>query len=284
MSLSVRSSAPASDSLGLYLGEISAFPILTPEEECVLGARARAGDEDAIDALVRGNLRFVVSVAKKYQNRGLSLLDLINEGNLGLMRAARRFDERRGVRFISYAVWWVRQALLQAVADQGRLIRIPLHHAGKLARLGREARRLEQELGRVPTRDEVAGESALSARELASTAAMMQTYLSLDAPSGDGATSHLLDVTADHHVPPADVEVVAAALDDTVAAALSTLPPRDATILRLYFGFEDGEPLTLEEIGARLGITRERVRQIKEKALTKVRRGQHGEALAAFTA
>jgi RNA polymerase primary sigma factor len=268
-------------SLDIYLREIAAYPLISRDDEAVLGRRIREGDTTAVDALVRANLRFVVSVAKKYQNQGVSLSDLINEGNLGLIRAAHRFDETRGMRFISYAVWWIRQAIHQALADQGRIVRVPRRHAGMLARVNRQVRSLEQSLGREATAAEVAEETALSETEVASAFAMTRPHLSLDAPSTETADDRLLDKIPDDEGARPDEALYSEALADTVAASLGGLREREARVLRLYFGF-DGDPLTLEEIGARMGVTRERARQIKERALGRLRRSRAGRTLEQF--
>jgi RNA polymerase primary sigma factor len=249
-------------SLDQYLKEISAYPLLTREDEVELARRIREGDEEALDKLVRSNLRFVVSVAKKYQNQGVALGDLINEGNLGLMRAARKFDETKGIKFISYAVWWIRQAILQALAEQSRIVRVPLNRAGALHRIGRRSSLLLQELGREPTLGEIADERDLSHDEVQRTLAISQSHLSLDAPMTPGEDNRLLDYLPDQLSPGPDDETYDRALSSTIEEALGTLKEREAKVLRLYFGLDGTEPMTLEEIGTLLGITRERVRQI----------------------
>jgi RNA polymerase primary sigma factor len=271
-------------SLDQYLKEISAYPLLTREDEVELAGRIRTGDEEALDKLVRSNLRFVVSVAKKYQNQGVALGDLINEGNLGLIRAAHKFDETKGIKFISYAVWWIRQAILQALAEQSRIVRVPLNRAGALHRIGRRSSTLLQELGREPTVEELADELDLSEDEVQRTLAISQTHLSLDAPLTPGEDNRLLDYLPDQFSAGPDDETYERALASTVEEALGTLKDREAKVLRLYFGLEDGhDPMTLEEIGALLGITRERVRQIKEKALIRLRHASRARYLETFT-
>jgi RNA polymerase primary sigma factor len=269
-------------SLDQYLKEISAYKLLTREEEVELAQRIKQGDEEALDRLVRSNLRFVVSVAKKYQNQGVALSDLINEGNLGLIRAAHKFDETKGIKFISYAVWWIRQAILQALAEQSRIVRVPLNRAGALHRIGKRSAMLLQELGREPTVEELADELDISEDEVRRTLSLSQTHLSLDAPLTPGEDNRLLDYLPDQFAPGPDDETYDRALLDTVEEALGTLKEREAKILRLYFGLDSQEPMTLEEIGSLLGITRERVRQIKEKALLRLRHASRARFLETF--
>ncbi|HUF49426.1 MAG TPA: sigma-70 family RNA polymerase sigma factor [Longimicrobiales bacterium] len=270
-------------SLDQYLKEISAYPLLAREDEVELAKLIRVGDEEALDKLVRSNLRFVVSVAKKYQNQGVALGDLINEGNLGLIRAAHKFDETKGIKFISYAVWWIRQAILQALAEQSRIVRVPLNRAGALHRIGKRSSTMLQELGREPTVEELADELDLSEDEVQRTLAISQTHLSLDAPLTPGEDNRLLDYLPDQFSAGPDDETYERALASTVEEALGTLKEREARVLRLYFGLEDSrDPMTLEEIGALLGITRERVRQIKEKALVRLRHASRARYLETF--
>jgi RNA polymerase primary sigma factor len=278
-----RKGAFEESSLDQYLKEISAYPLLAREDEVELATRIRTGDPEALDKLVRSNLRFVVSVAKKYQNQGVALGDLINEGNLGLIRAAHKFDETKGIKFISYAVWWIRQAILQALAEQSRIVRVPLNRAGALHRIGRRSSALLQELGREPTVEELADELDLSEEEIERTLAISQTHLSLDAPLTPGEDNRLLDYLPDQFSAGPDDETYERALESTVEEALGSLKEREARVLRLYFGLEDGrDPMTLEEIGALLGITRERVRQIKEKALVRLRHASRARYLETF--
>jgi RNA polymerase primary sigma factor len=278
-----RKGAFEESSLDQYLKEISAYPLLAREDEVELATRIRTGDPEALDKLVRSNLRFVVSVAKKYQNQGVALGDLINEGNLGLIRAAHKFDETKGIKFISYAVWWIRQAILQALAEQSRIVRVPLNRAGALHRIGRRSSALLQELGREPTVEELADELDLSEEEVERTLAISQTHLSLDAPLTPGEDNRLLDYLPDQFSAGPDDETYERALESTVEEALGSLKEREARVLRLYFGLEDGrDPMTLEEIGALLGITRERVRQIKEKALVRLRHASRARYLETF--
>ncbi len=275
-------SASAPDALAWYIAEIARHPLIAPDAEVALARRIRAGDRDAPDALVRANLRFVVSVAKKYQRQGVLLADLISGGNLGLIRAAHKFDETKGVKFISYAVWWIRQAILQALADQGPIVRLPLNRAGALHRIGRRASALQQELGREATHAEIAEGLDLTADDVTKTVGIARGHLSLDAPLADGDDTRLLDYLADEASAAPDEQVIARALTDAVAESLASLKPREATILRLYFGLDGGEPLTLEVISVRFGVTRERVRQIKAKALERLRAAARAQSLESF--
>ena len=269
-------------SLDQYLRDISAYPLISREEEAELARRIRVGDQEALDKLVRSNLRFVVSVAKKYQNQGVSLSDLINEGNLGLIRAAHKFDETKGIKFISYAVWWIRQAILQALAEQSRIVRVPLNRAGTLHRIGRRANALLQELGREATHAEIAEGMDITEEEVAKTMSISQVHLSLDAPLTPGEDNRLLDYLADTINPTPDEQTFEKALTDAIVDSLASLKEREAKILRLYFGLDEAEPMTLEEIGTLLGITRERVRQIKEKALSRLRHVSRAKTLESF--
>ena len=269
-------------SLDVYLREISRYPLIVQEEEVTLAQLIRVGDEEALDKLVRSNLRFVVSVAKKYQNQGVSLSDLINEGNLGLIRAAHKFDETKGIKFISYAVWWIRQAILQALAEQSRIVRVPLNRAGTLHRITRRSAALQQELGRDPTAAEVAEGMDIGVDEVEKTLAISQNHVSLDAPMAPGEDNRLLDYLPDTTNPGPDAETFERALTQSIEEVLASLREREAKVLRLYFGLDSPEPMTLEEIGAQLGITRERVRQIKEKALSRLRHVSRAKALESF--
>src|ERR1041384_5920972 len=269
-------------SLDQYLREISQYPLITREDEVSLAQRIRVGEAEALDKLVRSNLRFVVSVAKKYQNQGVSLSDLINEGNLGRIRAAHKFDETKGIKFISYAVWWIRQAILQALAEQSRIVRVPLNRAGTLHRIGKRSNSLLQELGREATHAEIAHGMDISEEEVAKTMALSQTHLSLDAPLTPGEDNKLLDYLPDTLNPTPDEQTFEKALTESIEEALSHLKERESKILRLYFGLDGNEPMTLEEIGSQLGITRERVRQLKEKALARLRHVSRARALESF--
>jgi RNA polymerase primary sigma factor len=269
-------------SLDQYLRDISVFPLITREQEVELAKKIRSDDQEALDTLVRSNLRFVVSVAKKYQNQGVSLSDLINEGNLGLIRAAHKFDETKGIKFISYAVWWIRQAILQALAEQSRIVRVPLNRAGTLHRIGKRASALLQELGREATHAEIADGMDLTEEEVAKTMSISQIHLSLDAPMTPGEDNRLLDYLPDTNNQTPDEETFDKALTESIHQALSGLKEREAKILRLYFGLDGSEPMTLEQIGAVLNITRERVRQIKEKALSRLRHVSRARALESY--
>ena len=269
-------------SLDQYLRDISIYPLINREQEVALALRIRENDQEALDTLVRSNLRFVVSVAKKYQNQGVSLSDLINEGNLGLIRAAHKFDETKGIKFISYAVWWIRQAILQALAEQSRIVRVPLNRAGTLHRIGKRASSLLQELGREATNAEIAFGMDITEEEVAKTMSISQTHLSLDAPMTAGEDNRLLDYLPDTVSRTPDEETFEKALTQSINDALGGLKEREAKILRLYFGLGDAEPMTLEQIGEVLNITRERVRQIKEKALSRLRHVSRARALESY--
>jgi RNA polymerase primary sigma factor len=269
-------------SLDQYLRDISIYPLINREQEVALAMRIRVNDQEALDTLVRSNLRFVVSVAKKYQNQGVSLSDLINEGNLGLIRAAHKFDETKGIKFISYAVWWIRQAILQALAEQSRIVRVPLNRAGTLHRIGKRASSLLQELGREATNAEIAFGMDITEEEVAKTMSISQTHLSLDAPMNAGEDNRLLDYLPDTVSATPDEETFEKALTQSINDALAGLKEREAKILRLYFGLDDAEPMTLEQIGEVLNITRERVRQIKEKALSRLRHVSRARALESY--
>jgi RNA polymerase primary sigma factor len=270
-------------SLDLYLKEINNTPLLTREQERDLAKRIRKGDEKALHALVKANLRFVVSIAKQYVNQGLSLADLVNEGNLGLIKAAYRFDEKRGYKFISYAVWWIRQAMLQALAEQSRIVRLPLNRAGTLYRIGKAARQLDQELGRSPEVSEIAEKLKLPHDEVRDTMQIANSHLSLDASfSNDQEENSLVDYLADDNLESPDEQTYVNALSDDMQKALDTLTDRERQILSLYFGIEGEEPLTLEEIGKRMNLTRERIRQIKEKAILRLRHNSRSKYLKGY--
>ena len=272
------------DLLDLYLRDVSKTSLLTAAQETALAHRVRAGDDGAVQELVVRNLRFVISIAKKYQHRGIALVDLIGEGNLGLLTAARKFDPDHGVKFISYAVWWIRQAILAAIARHGRPVRVPLNRTADLARVIRSTESLRQELGREPRAEEIAEAVHLSVELVQSLAALHTAEVRLDAPvAGDGERA-----TIDRFVATgaADTEqdVMEGFLRAEIHAALASLPARDARVLRLYFGLDDGQEHTLEEIGAVFGITRERVRQLRDRALKRLREGEVGRALKSFAA
>jgi RNA polymerase primary sigma factor len=266
----------------LYLKEIGETPLLTPREEVALAKRIREGDQDALERLTKANLRFVVSVAKQYQNQGLSLADLINEGNIGLIKAAKRFDETRGFKFISYAVWWIRQAILQALAEQSRIVRLPLNRVGTLHKIGKISSSLEQEFGREPTPDEIASELELSEAEVSDTLKISNSHLSLDAPFSTSEDNSLIDVLEDEMQPAPDESLLKDSLRSEIEKALDTLTPREAEVINLYFGLNHEKALTLEEIGVRFSLTRERVRQIKEKAIRRLRHASRSKSLRAY--
>ena len=263
-----------SQSLDKYLQEIGKVDLLKSEEEIELARRIKKGDQRALEKLTKANLRFVVSVAKQYQNQGLSLGDLINEGNLGLIKAAKRFDETRGFKFISYAVWWIRQSILQALAEQSRIVRLPLNRVGALNKIGKAFSTLEQEFEREPSASELAEELDMSLFEVADTLKISGRHLSMDAPFQQGEDNRLLDVIQDERTPMPDHILIKESLSKEVERALSTLTEREAEVIRLYFGLGREHSLTLEEIGAQLGVTRERVRQIKERALFRLRKSE----------
>jgi RNA polymerase primary sigma factor len=269
-------------SLALYLREISDEPLLKPEEEAELAQRIRDGQHEALQKLVKANLRFVVSVARQYRNRGLSLADLISEGNAGLVRAAKTFDEKKGCKFISYAIWWIRQRILQAIAEQSRIVRLPLNRAGTLSRIGKTSGELGHELGREPTPGEIADHLDISEKEVSDTLKVSIPHLSIDAPTSDEDDSSLREVLPDRDARSPDKDVIARSLQEDVAEALETLSAREAKILTLYFGIGREEALTLEEIGRILGLTRERVRQIKEKAIKRLRHASRSSYLKAY--
>lgn len=267
----------------LYLEDLSRHPLLSATEEDAIARRARAGDLEAMDQLVQANLRFVVSVAKRYQNRGLSFADLVQEGNVGLVTAARKFDPDHGVKFISYAVWWIRQSILASLARQSRSVRLPLNRATELARVLRTSEELKQKLARDPTTEEVAEASELDGATVEMLLTLSVADVRLDAPIGDGEDSQLLDRFL---VDEADVEegVDHRMLKEHVAIALQGIRPRDARVLRLYYGLQGESEHTLEQIGQLLGVTRERVRQLRDRALIELRNSEAGKALSTFAA
>jgi RNA polymerase primary sigma factor len=268
-------------SLDLYFQEIGKYVLLKPEEEIDLAIRIKKGDMAAQDKLVRANLRFVVSVAKMYQNQGLSLGDLINEGNIGLVKAAQRFDETRGFKFISYAVWWVRQGIMSAIADQSRVVRLPLNRVGNLTKLGKVYRELEQEFERKPTTEELAKILEISSDEVAYILQISSRQVSVDAPfnNGDENKTTLMDVLHNDEQPMPDTDLMQDSLKNEVADILSTLDEREAEVIRLSFGIGSNQKATLEEIGERFNLTRERIRQIKENALRKLRSSKRSNKL-----
>lgn len=269
-------------SLDLYLREIGETPLINAAEEVRLAKQIKLGDQTALEKLTKANLRFVVSVAKQYQNQGLSLADLINEGNIGLIKAAKRFDETRGFKFISYAVWWIRQAILQSLAEQSRIVRLPLNRVGTLHKIGKISSSLEQEYGREPSPDEIARELELSAVEVSDTLKISNSHLSLDAPFSVSEDNSLMDVLEDEYQPAPDEDLLTESLKLEIERALDTLSAREAEVINLYFGLNSEKALTLEEIGARFSLTRERVRQIKEKAIRRLRHASRSKSLRAY--
>jgi RNA polymerase primary sigma factor len=267
------------ESLDLYLDEISRVPLLSRDEEMELARKAFRGNVVAQEKLARHNVRFVVSVAKKFQNRGVPLVDLIGEGNLGLMTAARKFDPDRGVKFISYAVWWIRQAVQAAIARHGRPVRVPLNRTADLSRLGRTTTLLKEKLGRMPTTEELARATGLTPEAVRSLSALNSEAMRLDHPTRDGDGNERMERFAAVDQEGTDSSTLANSQTQDIEAALATLPPRDAKVLRLYFGIEDGNSRTLEEIGRMMGVTRERIRQLRDRALQRLREGETGERL-----
>jgi RNA polymerase primary sigma factor len=257
-------------SLDKYLQEIGKVELITPEDEVMLARRIKSGDKEALAKLVKANLRFVVSVAKQYQNQGMSLPDLINEGNLGLMKAAQRFDETRGFKFISYAVWWIRQAILQALAEQARIVRLPVNKIGSINRINRAFSRLEQEYEREPSSQEIADMLEMAPDEVKDALKTNGRTVSMDAPISSEEDNTMYDVLQSNDAPSPDKNLINESLAYEIERALSTLSPREAKVLKLYFGITMKHPFTLEEIGEELGLTRERVRQIKEKAIKRI--------------
>jgi len=257
-------------SLDKYLQEIGKVDLISPEDEVSLARRIKSGDSDAIAILVNANLRFVVSVAKQYQNQGISLPDLINEGNLGLMKAAQRFDETRGFKFISYAVWWIRQAILQALAEQARIVRLPVNKIGSINRINRAFARLEQEYEREPSSQEIAEILEMASEEVKDSLKTNGRTVSMDAPISSEEDNNMYDVMQSPDAPSPDKNLINESLAYEIERALSTLSPREAKVLKLYFGISMKHPFTLEEIGEELELTRERVRQIKEKAIKRI--------------
>jgi len=270
-----------SASLDKYLQEIGKEELITVEEEVELAQRIRKGDQKALEKLTRANLRFVVSVAKQYQNQGLSLPDLINEGNLGLIKAAEKFDETRGFKFISYAVWWIRQSILQALAEQSRIVRLPLNQVGSLNKINKAFSRFEQENERKPSPEELAEKLELPAEKVADTLRVSGRHISVDAPFVEGEDNSLLDVLVNDDSPIADRALINESLTTEIERALATLTERERDIIRLFFGI-GCQDMTLEEIGERFGLTRERVRQIKEKAIRRLRHTSRSKLLKTY--
>jgi len=270
-----------SPSVDKYLQEIGREELLTVDEEVQLAQRIRKGDQAALEKLTRANLRFVVSVAKQYQNQGLSLPDLINEGNLGLIKAARKFDETKGFKFISYAVWWIRQSILQALAEQSRIVRLPLNQVGSLNKINKIQTRFEQENERTPSQEELAATMEMPTEKVLETMKVSGKQMSVEAPFSDGEDNCLLDVMPNENSPNADKTLISESLTNEVERALSTLTEREREIIRHFFGI-GVQDMTLEEIGNKFGLTRERVRQIKEKAIRRLRHRSRSKLLKMY--
>ncbi|APS37394.1 MULTISPECIES: sigma-70 family RNA polymerase sigma factor [Flavobacteriaceae] len=269
-------------SLDKYLQEIGKVDLITADEEVELAQRIKAGDDRALEKLTKANLRFVVSVAKQYQNQGLTLPDLINEGNLGLIKAAKRFDETRGFKFISYAVWWIRQSILQALAEQSRIVRLPLNKIGSINKINKTFAFLEQSHERPPSAEEIAKELDMTINDVKESMKNSGRHVSMDAPLVEGEDSNLYDVLRSGESPNPDKELLHESLRTEIERALETLTPREADVIRLYFGLGDQHPMTLEEIGETFDLTRERVRQIKEKAIRRLKHTSRSKILKTY--
>lgn len=269
-------------SLDKYLQEIGRVELITAEEEVRLAQLIKKGDAKALERLTKANLRFVVSVAKQYQNQGLTLGDLINEGNLGLIKAAQRFDETRGFKFISYAVWWIRQSILQALAEQSRIVRLPLNKIGSINKINKTFSKLEQEYEREPSPEEIAEAMSMNIDDIKEALRTSGRHVSMDAPLQQGEDSTLMDVLGDDDQPNPDHTLIKESLRREVERALYTLTTREADVIRLYFGLNGNQPHTLEEIGQKFDLTRERVRQIKEKAIRRLKHAGRGKVLRAY--
>ena len=269
-------------SLDKYLQEIGKVDLITADEEVELAQRIKAGDQRALEKLTKANLRFVVSVAKQYQNQGLTLPDLINEGNLGLIKAAQRFDETRGFKFISYAVWWIRQSILQALAEQSRIVRLPLNKIGSINKINKTYAFLEKANERPPSPEEIAKELDMTVNEVKESLKNAGRHVSMDAPLIEGEDSNLYDVLRSGESPNPDRELLSESLSTEIERALETLTPREADVVRLYFGLGHQHPMTLEEIGETFDLTRERVRQIKEKAIRRLKHTSRSKILKTY--
>jgi len=269
-------------SLDKYLQEIGKVDLITADEEVELAQRIKAGDQIALEKLTKANLRFVVSVAKQYQNQGLTLPDLINEGNLGLIKAAQRFDETRGFKFISYAVWWIRQSILQALAEQSRIVRLPLNKIGSINKINKTYAFLEQSHERPPSAEEIAKELDMTINDVKETMKNSGRHVSMDAPLVEGEDSNLYDVLRSGESPNPDRDLLHESLRTEIERALETLTPREADVIRLYFGLGNQHPMTLEEIGETFDLTRERVRQIKEKAIRRLKHTSRSKILKTY--
>jgi RNA polymerase primary sigma factor len=270
-----------SQSLDKYLHEIGKVDLITAEEEVILAQKIREGDQAALERLTKTNLRFVVSVAKQYQNQGLTLGDLINEGNLGLIKAAKRFDETKGFKFISYAVWWIRQSILQAIAEQSRIVRLPLNQVGSLSKISKAFSRLEQQFEREPSPEELAENLETTVEKISDTLSNSGRHVSMDAPFVQGEENTLLDVL-ENSDPNTDSNLINESLSEEIKRSLSTLTEREREIIVLFFGLSTNHPLSLEEIGEKFNLTRERVRQIKDKALQRLRHTSRSKILKSY--
>ncbi len=269
-------------SLDKYLQEIGKVDLITAEDEVALAQRIKLGDQSALEKLTKSNLRFVVSVSKQYQNQGLSLPDLINEGNLGLIKAAQRFDETRGFKFISYAVWWIRQSILQALAEQSRIVRLPLNKIGSINKVNKTYAKLEQSLEREPKISEIADTLQFSETEVKESLKNSGRHVSMDAPLIQDEDNNMYDVIKDNDIPTPETELIHESLRKEIERAISTLTPREADVVRLYFGLNGYQPMTLEEIGEKFDLTRERVRQIKEKAIRRLKHTSRCKILKSY--
>lgn len=269
-------------SLDKYLQEIGRVDLITAEEEVILAQKIKQGDQIALEKLAKANLRFVVSVSKQYQNQGLSLPDLINEGNLGLIKAAQRFDETRGFKFISYAVWWIRQSILQALAEQSRIVRLPLNKIGSINKINKTYAALEQELGRAPNHEEIAEKLDISIREVKESLKNAGRHVSMDAPLIQDEDTNMYDVIRENDTPTPETSLLYDSLRKEINRAISTLTPREADVIKLYFGLDGAHPMTLEEIGEKFDLTRERVRQIKEKAIRRLKHTSRSKILKTY--
>ena len=269
-------------SLDKYLQEIGKVDLITAEEEVELAQRVKQGDQLALEKLTKANLRFVVSVGKQYQNQGLTLPDLINEGNLGLIKAAQRFDETRGFKFISYAVWWIRQSILQALAEQSRIVRLPLNKIGSINKINKTYAFLEQSHERPPSAEEIANELDMTINDVKESMKNSGRHVSMDAPLVEGEDSNLYDVLRSGESPNPDKELIHESLRTEIERALETLTPREADVIKLYFGLGNHHPMTLEEIGETFDLTRERVRQIKEKAIRRLKHTSRSKILKTY--
>ncbi|MDR9442860.1 MAG: sigma-70 family RNA polymerase sigma factor [Schleiferiaceae bacterium] len=269
-------------SLDKYLQEIGKVELITAEEEVELAQRIKQGDQAALEKLTKANLRFVVSVAKQYQNQGLTLPDLINEGNLGLIKAAQRFDETRGFKFISYAVWWIRQSILQALAEQSRIVRLPLNKIGSINKINKSYAQLEQEHERAPSANEIASNLEMGENDVKESMRNSGRHISMDAPLVEGEDSNLYDVLNTGESPNPDDELMTDSLRTEIERSLATLTPREGDVVRLYFGLSGQHPMTLEEIGEKFDLTRERVRQIKEKAIRRLKHTSRSKILKTY--